>query len=94
MGFCLYLDSHLVEEVTGVADFVIGSLKLRLQLVHPFLTLLQLALQTQSTKGLYNILHSFLLRCEVLVQRMHIIVCGSVNPARFYVRTWSSWFLV
>lgn len=45
----LHLDSHLIKEVTSVANFVIGSLKLRLQLVHPFLTLLQLALKTQNT---------------------------------------------
>ena len=30
-----------------MADFVIGSLKLRLQFVHPLLTLLQFALVTQ-----------------------------------------------
>lgn len=45
----LYLDSHLVEEMTSVADFIVGPLKLRLQFIHPFLTLLQLTLETQNT---------------------------------------------
>lgn len=46
----LYLDSHLIEKVASVADFVIGSLKLCLQFIHHFLTLLQLALETRNTK--------------------------------------------
>lgn len=32
-----------------MADFVVGPLKLRLQFIHPFLTLLQLTLETQHT---------------------------------------------
>lgn len=44
----LYLDGNLVEEVAGVAHFVVCPLKLRLQLVHPFLALLQLILEKEN----------------------------------------------
>lgn len=40
----LYLNRHLVEQVTCVTNFVVGPLKLSLQLIHLLLTLLQLAL--------------------------------------------------
>lgn len=38
--------------MAGVADFVIGSLELRLQFIHCFLTLLELALEKRNKRHL------------------------------------------
>ena len=79
-----------------MADFVIGSLKLRLQFVHPLLTLLQFALVTQERhktldKGLHieekNVCTVSSLRCYHSIcisfkahSVLHVCVCAPGVP--------------
>lgn len=79
-----HLDSHLIKEVTSVANFVIGSLKLCLQFVHPFLTLLQLALKTQSTHTHYGLSYTSNRRGQI---------CAVQQCVLFLYKTYENVFL-